>query len=56
MLKLLIWLHISAARYEIAIVIILGISHDNSKFPGKFIDKLSYLESFIGEVRPLQQW
>ena len=32
-----VWWHISATRYEIAIVIILGNFHDNSKFPRIFI-------------------
>ena len=32
-----LWCLISAARYEIAIVIILENFHENSKFPGNFI-------------------
>ena len=35
--SMILWWHISAARYEIAIVIILENFHENSKFPGNFI-------------------
>ena len=51
---------VSAAKYEVATVIILENFHNKSKFSGKFIkivksflkkkkihDKLSYLESFM---------
>ena len=33
----MLWWHISATKYEIAIVIILENFHENSKFQGNFI-------------------
>ena len=35
--KAKLWWHISAARYEIVIVIILENFHENDKIPGNFI-------------------
>ena len=45
-----LWWHISAARYEIAIVISLENFHDNSEFPGSFY-QYNMVASFCHEIR-----
>ena len=43
-----LWWHISAAIYEIAIVIILENFHENSKFPGNFhLDSKRFSKKYI---------